>query len=31
MAYVDGDLRPAQEAEVRAHLAECAACQADCG
>ena len=28
MAYVDGDLRPAQEAEVRAHLAVCAACHA---
>ena len=28
MAYVDGDLLPAQEAHVRAHLAECPACQA---
>ena len=28
MAYVDGELQPAHEAQLRAHLAECPACQA---
>ncbi len=29
LSYVDGDLEPARRAEVEAHLAGCAACQAE--